>query len=267
MTTYTNIQANTQSSEPLTTTVVTALDRNLYALCEGDPSASVVAQLEEPAIKTNAVRPSKISPSASPTGVTLGVYTNAIPVSTIGMQMDRTSTTDIYETSEQTISRSGGYVFWMRQARESISGNLSCKTELIVNGVIRSTISGSNTNINWTQKTLSVSAGAKWFIRNTYVSGSGTTRLGACAVCLMKDVHSTDEMYIDRGLYEIFGLVSPPRIEHFIGIIDQEIDWNQIVYYPAPVEKTTGWFEPLLTGNDSEINQIKFFNSQNSNNG
>jgi len=72
VTTYTNIQANTQASEPLTTTVVTALDRNLYALFEGDTTATPFAQLQEPAIQTAAINPAKFAPVTAPTSTSTG---------------------------------------------------------------------------------------------------------------------------------------------------------------------------------------------------
>ena len=148
MTSYTNIQANTQASEPLTTTVVTALDRNLYALFEGDSTATPFAQLQEPAIQDLAVTEAKMADVIAPTSTSTGVFTNAIAVSTIQSNVvNRTSTTAVYQSVNQILPRAGSYTFYLYSRMTRSNGNMITKNSLVVNGVVEASTtysSGSN---------------------------------------------------------------------------------------------------------------------------
>ena len=211
MTTYTNIQANTQASEPLTTTVVTALDRNLYALFEGDTTATPFAQLQEPAIQTAAINPAKFAPVTAPTSTSTGVFTNAAFYDALALRSDRTSSsTSTFETVSKTINRAGDYTFYcssyFRQAGSS--NNYIVKTEFIVDGVIRFTHNFIDAVIQKNQVTLSLTGGELYLIKNYYISGStGTserTEVWNQCLVMINQNSSMNDVELDRGLNNYF---------------------------------------------------------------
>lgn len=211
MTTYTNIQANTQSSEPLTTTVVTALDRNLYALFEGDSTATTYAQLQEPAIQTAAINPAKFAPVTAPTSTSTGVFTNATFYDALALRSDRTSSsTSTFVTVSKSINRAGDYTFYcssyFRQA--GTSNNYIVKTEFIVDGVIRFTHNFIDSVIQKNQVTLSLTGGEQYLIKNYYISGStGTserTEVWNQCLVMINQNSSMNDVELDRGLNNYF---------------------------------------------------------------
>ena len=211
MTTYTNIQANTQASEPLTTTVVTALDRNLYALFEGDSTATPFAQLQEPAIQTAAINPVKFAPVTAPTSTSTGVFTNAAFHDALGLQSDRTSSsTSTFVTVSKSIKRAGDYTFYCSSffRQFGTSNNYIVKTEFIVDGVIRFTHNFIQAAIQKDQVTLSLTGGEEYFIKNYYVSGSTgasarTEVFNQCLVMINQN-SSMNDVELDRGLNNYF---------------------------------------------------------------
>ena len=244
MTTYTNIQANTQASEPLTTTVVTALDRNLYALLEGDPTATGFAQLQEAGIEDLAVTPSKIADVTAPTSTATGVFDNAVPVSTIHADViNRTSTTAIYQSADQTLSRDGSYTFFMASYMSRSSGNMIVRNSLVVNGSTVATTTYSSGNIYTDQATVNnLSAGDVWYIKNERISGTGTVNSDTSAVSLISEETSNDELYIDRGLWQQFGATTA----NYINTVNPFFDFRDFSNY---IPSSVHWFSlSNLTG-------------------
>lgn len=242
MTTYTNIQANTQASEPLTTTVVTAIDRNLYALMEGDTSATNFAQLQEAGIQELAVTPAKILNVTAPTSTALGVFTDSVPVSTIHADViNRTSTSAVYQNADQTLARDGSYTFFMASYITRSSGNMIVRNSLVVNGSTVATTTFVSGSIYTAQATVNnLSAGDVWFIKNERISGTGTVRSNTSAVALISEETATDELYIDRGLWQQFGAttanyfntVQPTcDFRDFSNFIGPGVQWFSIVTF------------------------------------
>jgi hypothetical protein len=240
VTTYTNIQANTQASEPLTTTVVTALDRNLYALLEGDPTATPFAQLQEPAIKDLAVTAAKISDVIAPTSTATGVFTNAVPVSTIHARViNRTSTTAVYQNADQTLSRNGSYTFFMASYMTRSSGNIVVRNSLVVNGSVVATTTYSSGNIYTDQATVNnLSAGDVWYIKNERISGTGTISSYTSAVSLISEETSNDELYIDRGIWQQFGATTG----NYINTVQSTFDFKD---FTSVSQSNVQWFDLL----------------------
>lgn len=244
MTTYTNIQANTQASEPLTTTVVTALDRNLYALLEGDPTATGFAQLQEPGIQDLAVTPSKIEPVTAPTSTATGVFDDAVPVSTIHADViSRTSTTAVYQNADQTIARDGSYTFFMASYITRSSGDMIVRNSLVVNGSTVATTTYSSGNVYTDQATVNnLSEGDVWYIKNERISGTGTVSSSTSAVALISEETSNDELYIDRGIWQQFaGLTA-----NYICTVNPIFDFRDFSNY---TQSSIHWFTLMnLTG-------------------
>lgn len=240
MTTYTNIQANTQASEPLTTTVVTALDRNLYALLEGDPTATGFAQLQEPGIQDLAVTPSKIAPVTAPTSTATGVFDDAVPVSTIHADViSRTSTTAVYQNADQTLARDGSYTFFMASYITRSSGDMIVRNRLMVNGSTVATIYYSSGNIYTAQATVNnLSEGDVWYIKNERISGTGTVSSKTSAVALISEETSNDELYIDRGLWQQFGTTTA----NFFNTVQPTFDFRD---FTSVSQSTVHWFDLL----------------------
>lgn len=213
MTTYTNIQANTQASEPLTTTVVTALDRNLYALFEGDSTATPFAQLQEPAIQTAAINPVKFAPVTAPNSTATGIYTNAAFYDALGIVATRNSTSTATHTTEtKYINRAGTYTFYFSSGfRDYGSNSYITKTELRVDGVVRFThLQTSVESIGFQdQVSLAMTGGEAYEIKNYYVSGSATgsfERVEVSSQCLVMISRNTciSPIALDRGLVSTF---------------------------------------------------------------
>lgn len=213
MTTYTNIQANTQASEPLTTTVVTALDRNLYALFEGDSTATPFAQLQEPATQTAAINPAKFVPVTAPTSTATGIYTNATFYDALGLQATRnSSSTATHITETKYINRAGTYTFYFSSGFQDFGSNsIILKTELIVDGVVRFThLQTSAASIGFQdQVSLAMTGGEEYLIKNYHVSGSATgtnNRVELVTQCLVMISVNTcmDAIVLDRALVSTF---------------------------------------------------------------
>ena len=245
MTTYTNIQANTQASEPLTTTVVTALDRNLYALFEGDSTATPYAQLQEPAIEDLAVTPTKIAPTQAPTsGASTGTYTNAAPVTSTLLNLDpRTSTSATYTTLKQTITRAGSYTFFLHHYTNQLSGAMTVRTQLFVDGTAVITTTDSNNSSERKETTLTLLGGEEFYMVNTRIGGSGSIDVGACLAVLIKDTTTTDDIYPMGGICEDYR-DGASQVNYFQPI-NMLVDWNNLVY-----SDRLAWFKP------SEISTI-----------
>jgi hypothetical protein len=240
VTTYNNVQAQTQASEPLTTSLVTALDRNLYALLEGDPTATGFAQLQEPGIQDLAVTPSKIEPVTAPTSTATGVFDDAVPVSTIhAAVISRTSTTAVYQNADQTIARDGSYTFFMASYMTRSSGNMIVKNSLVVNGSAVATTIYSSGSVYTAQVTVNnLSVGDVWFIKNERVSGTGTVSSNTSAVCLISEETSNDELYIDRGLWQVFGTSTA----NYFNTVQPTFDFRDFSNYTG---SSTHWFDLL----------------------
>lgn len=213
MTAYTNIQANTQASEPLTTTVVTALDRNLYALLEGDLTASGFAQLQEPAIQTAAINMAKIAPVTAPSSSGNGIYTNAAYYDALGLVATRNSNSFATHTTEtKSINRAGTYTFFFSSAFRDYGNNTYItKTELTVDGVVRFThTQTSATSVGFQdQISLAMTGGETYEIKNYHVSGTATglgVRVEVVTQCIvMMSANSCiDPIALDRGLVSQF---------------------------------------------------------------
>ncbi|MDB4426020.1 hypothetical protein N9281_01040 [bacterium] len=236
MTSYTNIQANTQASEPLTTTVVTALDRNLYALFEGDSTATPFAQLQEPAIQDLAVTEAKMADVIAPTSTSTGVFTNAIAVSTIQSNVvNRTSTTAVYQSVNQILPRAGSYTFYLYSRMTRSNGNMITKNSLVVNGVVEASTTYSSGSNYSDQVTLTgLSSGDIWYIKNERISGTGEIDSTTSAVALIADTSSIDELYLDRGIYQRFGAYT----DNWIAAVIPIWDWSNLSNLGAP----QAWF-------------------------
>tara|TARA_R100000951_G_scaffold23528_1_gene19711 strand:- start:396 stop:1151 length:756 start_codon:yes stop_codon:yes gene_type:complete len=189
MTTYTNIQAQTQASEPLTTTLVTALDRNLYAAMEGDPSATGFVQLQEPGITTATVSPVKIPAITKPTSTATGFFTNAVAYDYLWTGGDRlNSTNTVQTTKEQTIESAGTYTFVMRT---SISQNSSqrIKAQLYIDGVLKVTQQQTTTTqVRFNQFDITLSGGESYYVKITKTtSGTNTLRYSVAVAALVSN--------------------------------------------------------------------------------
>lgn len=235
MTTYNNVQAQTQASEPLTTSLVTALDRNLYALLEGDPTATGYAQLQELGIQDLAVTPAKLPDVVAPTSTSLGVFENAVPVSSVALVVDpRTSTTGTNQTFEQELTRGGTYTFFLNSSITRSSGDMIVKVSLVVDGVVEASNTYSSGNYYRDQATVTVNAGDLWYIKEERISGTGSVKSYSQCVSLVAKESSTDELYIDRGLWQIF----TPTNTNYVQGFDPFTNWNDLSNYQSEL----GWY-------------------------
>lgn len=178
MTTYTDIQANTQASEPLTTTVVTALDRNLFAAMEGDPTATPYIQLQESAISSEVVLPEKIPAITKPTSTSTGFFTNAVAYDYFFTSGDRfNSTPSVITTKEQTIESAGIYTFVMR-TNISLNSSQRIKTQLYIDGTLRITHQQTLTNQTlFDQYDITLTGGETYYVKTTKTSSGNAEML------------------------------------------------------------------------------------------
>lgn len=230
MTTYTNIQAQTQASEPLTTTLVTALDRNLYAAMEGDPSATSFVQLQELGIADQVVTPLKIPAITKPVSTATGFFTNAVAYDYMFTASDRLNSMSTVQTSkEQTIESSGSYTFVMRL---HITGSSSqrIKSQLYINGVLRLTQQQtSTTQTLFNQYDISLLGGEKYYVKTTKTSsGTNVLRYSVGVAALVENGSVVFKAGDVDAVLQHF--VAPSSLLNFYLISASSTIWNDPLY-------------------------------------
>lgn len=229
MTTYTNVQAQTQASEPLTTTLVTALDRNLYAAMEGDPTATGFLQLQEPGITTATVSPVKIPVITKPTSTATGFFTNAVAYDYLFTGSDRlNSTNTVQTTKEQTIESAGTYTFVMR-TDITLSSSQRIKSELFIDGTLRLTQQQTSTNQTlFNQYDITLSGGETYYVKITKTS-SGTDSL-RYSVGVAALVANGSVVYNAGEVDGVFQHFLSSNLEKFYLAISSTSIWNDPSY-------------------------------------
>jgi hypothetical protein len=243
MTTYTNVQAQTQASEPLTTTLVTALDRNLYAAMEGDPTATGFVQLQEPGITTETVTPVKIPAITKPTSTATGFFTNAVAYDYLFTGGERlNSTNTVQTTKEKTIESAGTYTFVMRTTI-SLTSSQRIKSELFIDGVLRITQQQTSTpQTLFDQYDITLSGGETYYVKTTKTSsGTGTCRYSVGVAAL---VANGSVVYNAGQVDGVFQHFLATNLEKFYLTAASTYIWNDASHNWA-----TGGFNPHIPDN------------------
>lgn len=185
MTTFTDLSGSTGADAPFTETLVTALDRNLFAALEGDTTAIAAGvRFQTPALADGCVAPRKLSGGRATTSSTTEFDYLRIQGSRRfdSSTYDRLSPASYYQ-------KAGTYRIRLTANLSGATGSESLQTALLINDVqVAITAATSGTTIQQLDAVYTIATDSKIEIKSVRSAGSGSgTKYHSCTADVFTD--------------------------------------------------------------------------------
>ena len=185
MATYTDLSGSTDSGDPITTTLMTALRDNPVAIAEGNAGASDDIYIETAGIRDNAVTRAKIqdAQTSNTNGATTSTYVG-LPIAKLEVTGNRSANNlfDAY-SAYITVYRAGTYTCHLTANGQDNDIRVAC--ELYINDVYVTETAGAVTANTYLHHVVTLAEGDTIRIRSHRVGGDdpGNTFVNLDLVC------------------------------------------------------------------------------------